>query len=85
MISLLWGKLWGYVVAAGAFLSVLGGIYLKGRSDAASRARAREMEREAKAREERLEMHREATDAERRATGMTDDEAKKEADRWAGH
>lgn len=33
MISALWGKLWGYVVAAGAILATIGGIYLKGRSD----------------------------------------------------
>lgn len=33
--------------------------------------------------EERLEMDREATEAERKAAGMTDDEARKEAMRWA--
>jgi hypothetical protein len=35
--------------------------------------------KDAKATEERLEMHREATAAERQAAGMTDEEARKEA------
>jgi len=32
---------------------------------------------------ERLEMHRDATEAERKAAGMSDDEAKQEALKWA--
>jgi hypothetical protein len=39
-------------------------------------ARARELE-------ERLEMHREATDQERRARDLTDEEARKEAAQWS--
>lgn len=38
LLSGLWTKFAGYITAAGAILAVVGGIYFKGRSDAASRA-----------------------------------------------
>lgn len=34
LLSGLWSKVWGYVVAGGAVLALLAGIYLKGREDA---------------------------------------------------
>lgn len=85
MIQAIFGRIWGYVIAAGSFLAVLLGIYLKGRSDANTTARMERMKREAKANEDRLEMHREATEIERKVAGMTDEEARREADKWAGH
>ena len=37
LISSLWSKAWGYVVAGGAVVALLAGIYLKGREDASSK------------------------------------------------
>lgn len=78
-------RLWPYLAAAGAALSVLAGAYLRGRSDARAKADFRDAKREAAAREERLEMHREATEIERKVGEMTDEEARKEATKWARH
>ncbi|WP_274626593.1 hypothetical protein [Arvimicrobium flavum] len=76
-------RLWPYLAAAGAAVSALGAAYLRGRSDARAKADLRATKREAAALEERLEMNREATDIERKAGELSDEEAQREAMTWA--
>jgi outer membrane murein-binding lipoprotein Lpp len=83
MINAILARLWNYAAWISAFFAFVIGIYMKGRADAKAKAKEAQMQREAKAKEERLEMNREATEAERKAAGMTDEEAKKEAMKWA--
>ena len=45
--------------------------------------KAKELESDLQAAEDRLEMDREATEAEKQATALSDEEARKEAERWA--
>ena len=73
---------WPYVAAAGGGLVALLAAYLKGRSDKGNAEALKRAGEKAAAAEERLEMHREATDAERRAAGMTDKDALDEALKW---
>ena len=61
------------------------GLYAKGVLTGAKKERAKTMAKDLKAAEDRLEMDREATAAERQAAGMTDDEARAEALKWARH
>ncbi len=68
--------------AAGGGLVALLVAYLKGRSDKGKAEALKRAGEKAAAAEERLEMHREATDAERRAAGMTDKDALDEALKW---
>lgn len=76
-------RLWPYIAAMGAALAAFGVVYLRGRSDAKAKADLAAARRDAAAHEERLEMHREATEIERKVSGHTDDEARKEAMKWA--
>lgn len=57
--------------------------WLRGRMTGARAERDRRAARDLKTAEDRLEMHREATEEERRAAAMTDEEAKEEARRWS--
>lgn len=77
-LSLL-AKSWPYVLAV--VLAVVGGFGL--RRSGANAEKAKQAVRDVNAVEERLEMEREATAAEGQAAGMTDEEARKEAMRWA--
>ncbi len=70
---------WPAIVAA--VVAVFGGWKL--RQSGVNAERARQAREKLAAAEDRLEMHREATTAERRTAGMSDDEARKEAMRWA--
>lgn len=69
LIDLL-APLWPFVLA---FVGA-GFLYFKGRSDGGARADARQARRDRAAVDERMEMHREASEFERRAAGMTDAE-----------
>lgn len=71
----------GMLAAAGAIGAAF--LYRTGLKRGSAAERAKQAERDRKAREERLEMHREATDAEREAAAMTDEEARKEAMKWS--
>ncbi|QAZ46157.1 hypothetical protein [Mesorhizobium sp. Pch-S] len=68
-------------VIAGALAAAFAGWKL--RQSGVNAERARQAKEKVAAAEDRLEMDREATDIERRVTGMTDEEARKEATRWA--
>lgn len=77
MIALLL-QFWPWIV--GAVAAAFAGWKL--RQSGVNAERARQIQKEITAAEDRLEMDREATDIERRVTGMTDAEARKEAERW---
>jgi hypothetical protein len=51
LISGLLPNVWGYLAAAGAALLGLGGVYLKGRSDAKAKADLRDLKEDMKAHE----------------------------------
>lgn len=76
-------RVWPYIAAFGAAIAAFAAVYLRGRSDAKAKADLANARRDAAAREERLEMHREATEIERKVAGQTEDEARKEAMKWA--
>lgn len=77
----------GSLTAVGAaVVLVLGAvwrIFAAGKSSERNANRAARAEAKAAAAEERLEMHREATDVERKARDLTDEEARKEARTWS--
>ena len=72
-------QFWPYIVTA--VFAVLGGWKL--RQSGVNAEHSRQTKEKLAAVEERLEMNREATEIERRVTGMSDGEARKEAMRWA--
>lgn len=75
----LYGCLIGAIVVVAAFIST----YARGRLSGARLERDKQAAGNLAAAEDRLEMDREATAAERKAAGMTDDEARVEAMKWA--
>lgn len=72
-----------YLLTAGAAFAVLLGIIVKSRRDGARLERARQAAGKLQAAEDRLEMDREATAEERKASDMSDEAARREAIRWA--
>nr|WP_145994381.1 hypothetical protein [Mesorhizobium loti] len=72
-------QFWPHIV--GAIGAVLVGWRL--RQSGINTERAQHMREMLAAAEDRLEMDREATDIERRVSGMSDDKARKEAMRWS--
>ncbi|WP_054312291.1 hypothetical protein [Mesorhizobium sp. 1M-11] len=72
-------QLWPYIV--GVVAAIVAGWKL--RQSGIDAERARQMREKLAAAEDRLEMDREATAIERRVSGMSDDEARKEAMRWS--
>lgn len=68
-----------YMVAAAAVAGFLAWV----RNTGVKAERAKQARKELAAAQDRLEMDREATEAERQAAGMTDEEASKEALKWA--
>ena len=72
-----------YLLTAGGAIVAILGLVFKSRLDGARLERAKHDAEKLKAAEGRLEMHREATDAERKATGMSDSDARAEAMKWA--
>lgn len=67
------------------FAALVGGLgmYIAGGISRAKKEAAKQAEKDLAAAQDRLEMDREATAAERQAAGMTDDAARKEAEKWA--
>lgn len=74
-------QMWPYLIAGALGLAALVTAYARGRSG----EKARQAGRDLAAAQDRLEMNREATAIERRAAGMTDDQARKEAAPWIRH
>lgn len=64
----------GIFVILGVIVSLVGGAWLKGRSSGKKAEQAKQAKRDAAAKDERLEMHREATEFERQAAGMSNEE-----------
>lgn len=83
MIATLLSTLWPYLLAGLAALAGAAGLYLKGRGDGAARAKTAGLRKTIAAKDEQLEMHREATQAERDAAALSDEAARKEALKWA--
>lgn len=73
----------GYLAGFGTILVAFLTVYMRGRVIGARLERSKADAGKLHAAEERLEMDREATAAERKAAGMSDDDARKEAIRWA--
>lgn len=83
LLTFLAGKAGTYIVGAALVVGAFVATYVRGRLSGASLERAKQDQARLDAAEEQLEMHREATEAERKAAGMTDDEARAEAAKWA--
>lgn len=83
MIAAILSVIWPYLAAAGAGIAALVAAYFKVSSDATAKERAKAAQRTIAAKEEQLKMRREADEAERRARALSDEEARKEAERWA--
>lgn len=83
MFAAIMHRVWPYLAAIGAVFGALATAYFKGRGEGAAKEKAKAAEREIAARDEQLEMHREATEAEREAAALSDEQARKEAIQWA--
>ncbi len=75
----------GNTIFAGLIAALAGAVvlYFKGRSDGAAKAENKSLKGKVAAKEEQLEMHREANEAELQAGALTDEEARKEAMKWS--
>lgn len=84
MLSAILGLLQSPTLLAigGGFIAVLVAFF-KGRVSGAQKERAKQDRARIEALGDRLEMDRESTAAERQAAGMSDEEARKEALKWA--
>lgn len=74
---------WPYLAAIGAVFGALATAYLKGRGEGEAKEKAKTAQRTIAAKDEQLEMHREATKAERDAAALSDEQARREAMKWA--
>lgn len=70
------------ILAIGAGIIAVAGAWFKGRLSGAKAERNKQAAGKLAAAEDRLEMDREATAAERATAGMTDEQARKEAEPW---
>jgi outer membrane murein-binding lipoprotein Lpp len=71
------------LVLLGAAFAASVAIFMKGRSSGKSSMEKAVAKRDAKAKEERLEMNREASEIEKENARLSMEEAKKKAERWA--
>ncbi|PAQ09735.1 hypothetical protein [Mesorhizobium temperatum] len=85
MFGAILGAILGNKTIMALFAAVVGGLslYVAGGINRAKKEAAKQAAGKLAAAEDRLEMDREATAAERHAAGMTDDAARKEAEQWA--
>ncbi|RWN31744.1 hypothetical protein [Mesorhizobium sp.] len=85
MFGAILGAIIGNKTIMAIFAAVVGGLglYVAGGINRAKKEAAKQAAGKLAAAEDRLEMDREATAAERQAAGMTDDAARKEAEKWA--
>lgn len=74
-------ELWPYLLAV--LVAIMGGAYGLGRKDGNTKATNVALKKEAAAKDEILEMHREATKAELEVARMSHEESLKEAKQWA--
>ncbi|RWB05478.1 MAG: hypothetical protein EOQ39_22355 [Mesorhizobium sp.] len=77
----------GNKVIMAILAAVVGGVslFVAGGIRRANKDIAKQAARDLAAAQDSLEMNREATAAERQAAGMTDDQARSEATKWAKH
>jgi len=83
MFAAIMRRVWPYLAAIGAVFGALATAYLKGRGEGAAKEKAKTAQRTIAAKDEQLEMHREATKAERDAAALSEAKAREEALRWA--
>lgn len=81
------GAIIGNKTIMAIFAALVGGLglYVAGGINRAKKEAAKQAGKNLAAAQDRLEMDREATAAERQAAGMTDAEARAEAAKWARH
>lgn len=84
MSALLLETLWSYLAGFGATIVALAAAYLGGRKAGAAKAETTSLKKEAAAKDELLEMHREADAQELEAARMSEEQARKEAMTWPG-
>ena len=79
------GAIIGNKTAMAIFTALVGGLglYVAGGVSRAKQQAAKQAVEKLAAAEDRLEMDRDATAAERKAAGMSDAEAREEASKWA--
>lgn len=77
------GQLTAMGAAVVAALIAIWRFWAKASASGAAKERARQAGRDAKAKDERLEMHRDADAAEREAARLSDAEARRKAMEWA--
>ena len=82
LIALLTSKAGGVLVAVIVGAGTLLMAFLRGKQAGHDAERAKATKRDLDAANERLEMHREATDIERQTGGMSRDDLKREAGKW---
>jgi len=83
MIAAILSQIGPYLIG---LLALVGGAvvaYFKGRGDGAAKAEATALKKDVAARDDLLEMHREATQAERDVAALNDKKAREEAMLWA--
>lgn len=79
----------GFLLSNPTLIAIMGGVlatliaFLTGNSRGARRQERKQVAEKLAAAEDRLEMDREATDADRKARDLSDADAAKEAQRWA--
>jgi outer membrane murein-binding lipoprotein Lpp len=83
LLAAIFSKFGGIIFAVIGALAAAAGMYIKGRGDGAAKAEKKSLKATIAEKDEQLEMHREATAAEREAVRMSEDNARKEASRWA--
>lgn len=83
ILSLFTGGGVSYIAAIVAAVVGFIGLYAKGRSDGATKAQNKALKNALQTKDAQLEMSREATEIERETGKLADDEARREAERWA--
>lgn len=71
-----------FILLGGAFIAAMAA-WMRGRVTGARAERGKQAGRDRDALADQLEMHREATDAERKVVRMSDEEARREAMKWS--
>lgn len=83
ILSLLTSEVGGWLLAAVGGIATVVFAYLKGSSNGAAKAENKSLKQSLASKDEQLEMHREATAAELEAARLSDEAARKEAEKWA--
>lgn len=83
LLSLFTGGSGGLIAGLIAGLIGIISLYVKGRADGAAKAENKALKNTIAAKDAQLEMNRDATKIERETAGLSDQDARKEAERWS--